>query len=544
MNVGSENLLQVIKFDSPLEQGWKLKEGHRQVQFLPCEDSGYGTRIEAEQDFCMEYRVGVLQQKCKAIGFFVRSESDFAFYAKIRVHNQLGEVLQDPITLYCHPGEGSYPEQHPQYPNEYEVHVPVKRLKSGWFLWMIDLPCQTWKAARVKGKEWEFDRLLWLELKGYGVKIDADRIELYKESPWKRQIFLCYAQEDEEKANHLYQELFDAGFKPWMDKKDILPGEQWEFCIPRAIRRSDFFLACLSANSVTKRGYLQKEIKEALDIWDEMLEDDIYLIPVRLEDCEVPERLHDFQWVNLFEEDGWTRLVKAIRIGVKRREVLKPNVQESTPFESHPAHEKPSHGTEVATPEEGPERVPKGQPVDQEEVRHIEDQLSIHRRNLRDLEIRKAQKSIDVDVKTLREIEYAQKEIAQLERRLKLCEIRTAGNLLIDSAQDRKVRERAARQLGRHDDELYKQESFSRLLKGIEHELSTVGDGVVQMAIAEALAKVSDSPARGRDAIRALRQLLEREERKTDTFYEPACDTLRNVIDKLVNQYGEGQDEI
>ena len=130
MDVGSENLCLVIKFDSPLEQGWKLKEGHGQVQFLACEDSEYGTRIEAEQDFCMEYRVGVLQQKCKAIGFFVRSESDFAFYARIRVHNQSGEVLPDLMTLYCHPGEGSYPEQHPQYPNECEVHVPVKQLKT------------------------------------------------------------------------------------------------------------------------------------------------------------------------------------------------------------------------------------------------------------------------------------------------------------------------------------------------------------------------------------------------------------------------------
>ena len=357
MDVGSENLCLVIKFDSPLEQGWKLKEGHGQVQFLPCEHSDYGTRIEAEQDFCMEYRVGVLYQKCKAIGFFVRSESDFAFYAKIRVHNQSGEVLPDLMTLYCHPGEGSYPEQHPQYPNECEVHVPVKQLKNGWFLWMIDLPWQTRKAARVKGKEWEFDRLLWLELKGYGVKIDADHIELYEESPWKRQIFLCYAREDEEKVNNLYQKLCDEGFKPWMDKKDILPGEQWEFCIPRAIRRSDFFLACLSANSVTKRGYLQKEIKEGLDIWDEMLEDDIYLIPVRLEDCEVPERLRDFQWVNLFEEDSWTRLVKAIQVGVKRREEIKPNVQESTPFESYPAHEKPSPYQGMTTLKEGSEQV-------------------------------------------------------------------------------------------------------------------------------------------------------------------------------------------
>jgi hypothetical protein len=98
------------------------------------------------------------------------------------------------------------------------------------------------------------------------------------------QIFLSYAREDEQKVEKLYQDLCDAGFKPWMDQRDILPGEQWRFCIPQAIRNSDFFLACLSKNSVTKRGFLQKEIRDALDIWQEKLTSDIYLIPVRLED--------------------------------------------------------------------------------------------------------------------------------------------------------------------------------------------------------------------------------------------------------------------
>jgi serine/threonine protein kinase len=133
------------------------------------------------------------------------------------------------------------------------------------------------------------------------------------------QIFLSYAREDQEKVENLYQRLSYAGFKPWMDKKDILPGEKWKSSIEKAIQCSDFFLACLSANSVSKRGYPQKEIRDALDIWQEKLDSDIYLVPVRLEDCEVPETLRDFQWVNLFEEDGWTRLVKAIKIGIERR---------------------------------------------------------------------------------------------------------------------------------------------------------------------------------------------------------------------------------
>ena len=158
------------------------------------------------------------------------------------------------------------------------------------------------------------------------------------------QIFLSYAREDEEKVENLYQKLSAARFKPWMDKKNILPGERWKSSIRKAIQCSDFFLACLSANSVSKRGFLQKEIKDALDIWQEKLDSDIYLIPVRLDDCKVLGSLSDFQWVNLFEEDGLTRLVKAIQVGMERRAEVT-------------ADEEPSSRRETTTPEESSERV-------------------------------------------------------------------------------------------------------------------------------------------------------------------------------------------
>lgn len=131
-------------------------------------------------------------------------------------------------------------------------------------------------------------------------------------------IFLSYAREDKIKVAALYQQLCDAGYKPWMDIKDILPGEKWKIAIGNAIRNSNFFFACLSSNSVSKRGYLQKEINTALEIWQEKLEDDIYLIPVRLEECDIPNALADFQWVDLFQNDGWERLQKALRVGIER----------------------------------------------------------------------------------------------------------------------------------------------------------------------------------------------------------------------------------
>jgi len=138
--------------------------------------------------------------------------------------------------------------------------------------------------------------------------------------PTQGVIFLSYAREDRDKVENLHGRLSDAGFKPWMDTKEILPGEAWAFGIQKAIRSSDFFLACLSPNSVSKRGSLQTEIRDALRIWQEKLESDIHLIPVRLEDCQIPESLRDFQWVDLFEKDGWDKLVRAMQIGKRGKE--------------------------------------------------------------------------------------------------------------------------------------------------------------------------------------------------------------------------------
>jgi hypothetical protein len=132
-------------------------------------------------------------------------------------------------------------------------------------------------------------------------------------------VFLSYARDDIKHVRELYQELVKAGIQPWMDTMDLLPGQDWELAIKTAIQQADFCVVCLSAQSVIKRGYLQREIKRALELWDEKLEDDIYLIPARLDDCEVPVSLSSFQWVDLYDEYGFTRLLKAIEIGTEKR---------------------------------------------------------------------------------------------------------------------------------------------------------------------------------------------------------------------------------
>lgn len=132
-------------------------------------------------------------------------------------------------------------------------------------------------------------------------------------------VFLSYAREDARAVQSLYGQLRAAGFRPWMDTEDLIAGERWEEAVGRAIKSASVFIACLSPRSVSKRGTVQKEIRTALDICSEMPEGHIYLLPLRLEPCDVPLALREYQWVDLFDTKGWDRLTQAIRRALELR---------------------------------------------------------------------------------------------------------------------------------------------------------------------------------------------------------------------------------
>jgi formylglycine-generating enzyme required for sulfatase activity len=133
-------------------------------------------------------------------------------------------------------------------------------------------------------------------------------------------IFLCHASEDKAHVREVYRRLQAIkGFEPWLDEEDLLPGQDWAWEIPRALQASDFILIFLSRTSVAKRGYVQREMKQALDVWQELPEGVIHTIPVRLDDCDVPEPFWRYHYANLFDPNGFDRIVRAIRAEVAKK---------------------------------------------------------------------------------------------------------------------------------------------------------------------------------------------------------------------------------
>jgi hypothetical protein len=138
-------------------------------------------------------------------------------------------------------------------------------------------------------------------------------------------IFIAYVVEDAPAVDALYEGFLARGFDPWVDRKKLMPGQNWPRAIDHAIEACDFFVACFSKRSTGKRGRFQSELRYALDCAARQPLENIFFIPVRLEECAVPSRIaQEFQYVDLFPDwgKGFERIVATVRKQARSRNGL------------------------------------------------------------------------------------------------------------------------------------------------------------------------------------------------------------------------------
>jgi formylglycine-generating enzyme required for sulfatase activity len=132
-------------------------------------------------------------------------------------------------------------------------------------------------------------------------------------------VFLCHSSNDKPAVRELYQKLrAEAWISPWLDEEELYPGQDWNMEIEKAVEAADAIIVCLSKGSITKEGYVQRELRIVLDYADYKPEGTLYLMPVRLEECDPPRRLRPWQYADYFEaqrERGLPRLL----VSLKRR---------------------------------------------------------------------------------------------------------------------------------------------------------------------------------------------------------------------------------
>ena len=140
-----------------------------------------------------------------------------------------------------------------------------------------------------------------------------------------KEVFISYVSENADIVNRFRQELESRGIEVWLDRDAIDPGARWKRDIRQAIHQGTFFIACFSAEySSREQTYMNEELTIAIEVLREFHADRIWFIPVKLNECEIPdtdigrnETLRDLQSVALYED--WEREIQRI-IKVIRRE--------------------------------------------------------------------------------------------------------------------------------------------------------------------------------------------------------------------------------
>jgi hypothetical protein len=132
-------------------------------------------------------------------------------------------------------------------------------------------------------------------------------------------VYLSCSSHDIAAAREYYQKLRAAGWiQPWLEEEDLLPGQGSRLEIEKAVRNADAVLVFLSSRSVTQEGNLQRELRLALDVADEKPEGAVFVIPVRLDDCSLPQRLRTWKPVDAFPADrrdwAYQRVLASIRL--------------------------------------------------------------------------------------------------------------------------------------------------------------------------------------------------------------------------------------
>lgn len=141
-------------------------------------------------------------------------------------------------------------------------------------------------------------------------------------------VFISYATEDYQYADKLHGFLSENGFSLWMDKKDLLPGNNWLYEIQVQLRKADFVILLFSHNSVNKRTTVQKEFNLAMQYCEERLDSDIYIIPVKIDDCEPAEKFKKIQWIDYSSTDAFEKILKSLNL--QRSSIIKEeNIKKS-----------------------------------------------------------------------------------------------------------------------------------------------------------------------------------------------------------------------
>ncbi len=125
-------------------------------------------------------------------------------------------------------------------------------------------------------------------------------------------LFISHASEDKPFVDKLFEELDKYNYNIWYDKHEILVGDCIVEKINEGLKKSDYLVIVLSAISI-KKTWVKRELNSFLA--DALSKDDLNILPVLLEECEIPILINDIKYADFRKsfEEGFLALNQSIR---------------------------------------------------------------------------------------------------------------------------------------------------------------------------------------------------------------------------------------
>jgi hypothetical protein len=135
-------------------------------------------------------------------------------------------------------------------------------------------------------------------------------------------VFISYAKENQTIAENYYTWLEKEGFSPWLDIKKLKGGQNWELEIDRALQKANVVVLLMSSTSVNKRGFVQREVKDALDNLRYKRPEDIYIIPIKIEQCDVPDYISNkIQFIDNINNENFEHIKNSLLLAAEQQEI-------------------------------------------------------------------------------------------------------------------------------------------------------------------------------------------------------------------------------
>jgi len=120
-------------------------------------------------------------------------------------------------------------------------------------------------------------------------------------SPSRLKAFLSYPSEHLDIAREIKQFIRSVGVECWFDKDNLVVGENWDRARRLAQKNADVVVLLCASQTTERDGVYQREINEALEAARDRRLGSVYILPIRLEDVELPAEISQVQYVDKFD---------------------------------------------------------------------------------------------------------------------------------------------------------------------------------------------------------------------------------------------------